>query len=43
LIPGEAALLAYGGAFAIECVFLIGALLLFGRLRIGAARVVQEA
>jgi BCD family chlorophyll transporter-like MFS transporter len=42
-ITGEAALLAYGGAFAIECAFLIGALLLFGRLRIGAARVVQEA
>ncbi|MEA3643440.1 MAG: PucC family protein [Lamprobacter sp.] len=42
-LTGEVALLAYGGAFAIECAFLIGALLLFRRLRVGAASVVNEA
>jgi hypothetical protein len=42
-ITDEAALFAYGGAFAVECGFLIGALLLFGCLRSGAERVVKGA
>jgi hypothetical protein len=42
-ITGEAALIAYGGAFAVECACLVAALWLFGRLQLGAARAVQEA